>query len=149
MCNHNSQSQNMPHPLPINKESLTRCWSNVPNNISTNTKFTLGPKKNTWVFLYIKYSKFWSVSLEHFGERKRQMAWTFLLILPQCGSKNNNKPKIKKEDDILSRRRYLTVDIFAAYIVILKQFFPYNCTFIIESLERIPLYFSKHVTSCI
>ena len=27
-------------------------------------------KKTTWVFLYIKYSKFWSVSLEHFVERK-------------------------------------------------------------------------------
>ena len=27
-------------------------------------------KKTTWVFLYIKYSKFWSVSLEHFIERK-------------------------------------------------------------------------------
>ena len=27
-------------------------------------------KKTTWVFLYIKYSKFWSVSLEHFVECK-------------------------------------------------------------------------------
>ena len=27
-------------------------------------------EKTTWVFLYIKYSKFWSVSLEHFVERK-------------------------------------------------------------------------------
>ena len=27
-------------------------------------------KKTTWVFLYIKYSKFWSVSLEHFIEHK-------------------------------------------------------------------------------
>ena len=27
-------------------------------------------KKTTWVFLCIKYSKFWSVSLEHFIERK-------------------------------------------------------------------------------
>ena len=27
-------------------------------------------KKTTWVFLYIKYSKFWSISLEHFIERK-------------------------------------------------------------------------------
>ena len=27
-------------------------------------------KKTTWVFLYIKYSKFWSVSLERFIERK-------------------------------------------------------------------------------
>ena len=27
-------------------------------------------KNYTWVFLYIKYSKFWSVSLEHFVERK-------------------------------------------------------------------------------
>ena len=27
-------------------------------------------KKTTWVFLYIKYSKFWSVLLEHFIERK-------------------------------------------------------------------------------
>ena len=27
-------------------------------------------KKTTWVFLYIKYSKFWSVLLEHFVERK-------------------------------------------------------------------------------
>ena len=27
-------------------------------------------QKTTWVFLYIKFSKFWSVSLEHFVERK-------------------------------------------------------------------------------
>ena len=27
-------------------------------------------KNTTWVFLYTKYSKFWSVSLEHFVERK-------------------------------------------------------------------------------
>ena len=27
-------------------------------------------KKTTWVFLYIKYSKFWSVSLKHFVEHK-------------------------------------------------------------------------------
>ena len=27
-------------------------------------------KKTTWVFLYIKYSKFWSISLENFVERK-------------------------------------------------------------------------------
>ena len=26
--------------------------------------------KTMWVFLYIKYSKFWSISLEHFVERK-------------------------------------------------------------------------------
>ena len=27
-------------------------------------------EKTTWVFLYLKYSKFWSVSLEHFIECK-------------------------------------------------------------------------------
>ena len=27
-------------------------------------------KKTTWVFLYIKHSKFWNVSLEHFVEHK-------------------------------------------------------------------------------
>ena len=27
-------------------------------------------KKTTWVFWYIKYGKFWSISLEHFVERK-------------------------------------------------------------------------------
>ena len=27
-------------------------------------------ENSTWVFLYIKYSKFWSLSLEHFVERK-------------------------------------------------------------------------------
>ena len=34
-------------------------------------------KKTTWVFLYIKYSKFWSVLLEHFVECKP-------LISEQC-----------------------------------------------------------------
>ena len=27
-------------------------------------------EKPTWIFLYIKYRKFWSISLEHFVERK-------------------------------------------------------------------------------
>ena len=31
-------------------------------------------EKTTWVFLYIKYSKFWSVSLEHFVERKHPIS---------------------------------------------------------------------------
>ena len=35
-------------------------------------------KKTTWVFLYIKYSKFWSASLEHFVERKH-------FISEECG----------------------------------------------------------------
>ena len=35
-------------------------------------------KKIIWVFLYIKYSKFWSVLLEHFVERKPPISkeWT-------------------------------------------------------------------------
>ena len=33
-------------------------------------KVARNTKKTTWVFLYIKYRKFWSVSLEHFIERK-------------------------------------------------------------------------------
>ena len=33
-------------------------------------KVARNEKRFSWVFLYIKYSKFWSISLEHFVERK-------------------------------------------------------------------------------
>ena len=47
-------------------------------------------KKTTWVFLYIKYSKFWSVSLEHFVERKPLIyeewitSYSFISYIEQC-----------------------------------------------------------------
>ena len=47
-------------------------------------------KKSIWIFLYIKYRKFWSVSLEHFIERKpliyeecmRVLLWSYHNIWP-------------------------------------------------------------------
>ena len=40
---------------------------------------------STWVFLYIKYSKFWSVSLENFVEHKPLISeeWSYLVVRVQ------------------------------------------------------------------
>ena len=38
-------------------------------------------KKTAWVFLYIKYSKFWSVSLEHFVQHKPLISEEWLCVL--------------------------------------------------------------------
>ena len=38
-------------------------------------------KKTTWVFFFIKYSKFWSISLEHFVERKPLISKEWLLTM--------------------------------------------------------------------
>ena len=57
-------------------------------------------KKNTWVFLYIKYSKFWSILMEHFVERKplisEECSWIFFLTLVEAlfDEDNENQPAL-------------------------------------------------------
>ena len=49
-------------------------------------------KKTTWVFLCIKYSKFWSVSLEHFVERKPLIyeEWHIVSKFISCEENSNS-----------------------------------------------------------
>ena len=71
----------------------TRAFIRQKYKVARNKKW----KKTTCVFIYIKYSKFWSVSLEHFVERKpviyeewgkrRMKAW---ILWNQTGPSMNN-----------------------------------------------------------
>ena len=50
-------------------------------------------KKTTWVFLYIKYSQFWSISLEHFVERKPLFSEECIAISPTDDISKEFEPK--------------------------------------------------------
>ena len=50
----------MPHPLPINKRSLTRCWSNVYQITSQQKPNSLCGKKNPHFFLQNSSNLHWN-----------------------------------------------------------------------------------------
>ena len=107
-------------------------------------------KKPTWVFLYKKYSKFWSVSLEHFIERKpliyeeqctTEAGKYRIYRIPKLRYSNRTEPNNTEPNLIVDENQYFPLfdNFFQFYCIFMWQFFK-TCSIL--------LHFSASKRSC-
>ena len=71
--------------MPWSMSTLTRAFIRRKNKVAWNEKW----KKQLWVFVYIKYDKFWSISLGHFIKHEP-------LISEECKTEPKTKTGAEK-----------------------------------------------------